>query len=364
MVAAADAGAARAARGVVAACVDEDATLPLPWLGPALQQALAAQRSHALLLRSAPGAGALALALTLAQSLLCDAPRPGGGAACGRCAGCRLVQAQSHPDLFVLLPEQERRDSGWLLRDDKPEADEARRKASRQIRIDDVRGLLDWVTKTAARGRGKVALLHPAEALNAHAASALLKTVEEPPAGTRIVLTCSDPQHLLPTVRSRCQLLPLAAPGAAEAAAWLAGRGVPNPQVLLAACDGLPLDALAWHSMGIDAERWTSLPADLGAGRPGVLAAARVPQAVSMLLKVCHDAMAAASGAPPRYLPGARFAGSLPLPPLIRWHQELLALARAAEHPWHEPLALDALVAGARRALQGGARAAERPSLS
>lgn len=344
---------------MVAGVVGEDAALPLPWLAPAMQQVLAEQRSHALLLSVSPGAGARALALTLAQSLLCDSPQK-GGTACGRCAGCRLVQAQAHPDLFVLLPEQERRESGWLLRDDKPEGEEAKRKASRQIRIDDVRGLLDWVTKTAARGRGKVAVLYPAEALNAHAASALLKTVEEPPVGTRLVLTCSDPLHLMPTVRSRCQLLRVAAPDVRIATAWLAEQGMARPEVMLAACDGQPLDALGWHERGIDADRWASLPADLAAGRPGVVGGAGVPQAVSMLLKVCHDAMAAAVGGRLRYFPDGGFPGGLSLPTLSCWQRELLDLARAAEHPWHEALAVDALLAGARRALAGGPRPAAR----
>lgn len=344
--------------------VGDDGALPLPWLAQPLAQALAAARSHALLLRCSPGAGALGLALTLAQTLLCDsrAASGAGGWACGRCASCRLAQAQSHPDLFVLLPEQDRRDSGWLLRDDKHEGDEGKegkRKASRQIRIDDVRGLLDWVTKTSARGRGKLAVLHPAEALNPHAASALLKTVEEPPAGTRIVFTCSDAQHLLPTIRSRCQLVAVPPLPPGDVARWLAAQGVLEPGVLLAACDGRPLDALAWHQRGIDAARWSALPADLGAGRPGVAGGSAVAEAVAMLLKVCHDATAAAVGAAPRYLPAARLPAGLALPALVRWQRELLELAAAAEHPWHEALAIDALVAGARRALQGAAERAQ-----
>ncbi|MFO1287736.1 MAG: hypothetical protein U1F49_15135 [Rubrivivax sp.] len=119
-------------------------------------------------------------------------------------------------------------------------------------------------------------VLHPAEALNAHAASALLKTLEEPPAAVQIVLTCSDAMHLLPTVRSRCQQIVMPLPGIGEAAAWLAALGVAQPEVLLPACDGLPLEVLAWRQLGVDAERWAALPAELAAGRPGVLAGAGV----------------------------------------------------------------------------------------
>ncbi len=338
--------------------IGPEGTLPLPWLEQPLMQALAAgsQRGHALLLRVAPGAGALALALALAQSRLCEAPAA-QGVACGRCAGCRLVQSQSHPDLFVLLPEIDRRDSGWLLADDKPDDD--KKKPSRQIRIDDVRGLLDWVNKTSARGRGKAVVLHPAEALNHHAASALLKTLEEPPDGTRLVLTCSDAMHLLPTVRSRCQQLVVPQPDAAVATAWLAGQGVAQADVLLAACDGRPLEVLAWQRRGIDAERWAALPAHLAAGRAGVLAAASVAQALECLFKVCHDAMAAVAAAPGRYFAPGALPPGLSMQPLRRWHQELRQLAQAAEHPWHEALAIDALVSGAQRALS---RAAPRRS--
>ncbi|MBL8289573.1 MAG: DNA polymerase III subunit delta' [Rubrivivax sp.] len=331
--------------------------LPLPWLVAPLTQALAVARGHhALLLRAAPGIGARALALSLAQSRLCEAPGP-NGLACGGCASCRLVHAHAHPDLFVLLPEIERRQTAWLIGEDKPEAEEGgKRKPSRQIRIDDVRVLLDWVTKTAARGRGKVVLLHPAEALNAHAASALLKTLEEPPAAVQLVLTCSDAMHLLPTVRSRCQQVVVPPPGVAEAAAWLAAQGVVRPEVLLAACDGRPLEVLACQERGVDAERWAALPAELAAGRPGALAGADVPLALQWLLKVCHDAMAAAVGAPGRYFAEGAMPDGLALAALNRWHRELQRLALAAEHPWHEALALDALVSGARLALSAPGR--------
>ena len=331
--------------------VGPDGALPLPWLEAPLVQALAGERSHALLLRAAPGAGALALALTLAQSRLCEAPRA-QGLACGQCGACRLVQAQGHPDLFVLLPELDRRESGWLLAaNDKPESDEGKRKPSRQIRIDEVRGLLDWVSKTSSRGRGKMVVLHPAEALNHHAASALLKTTEEPPEGTRLILTCSDAMHVMPTVRSRCQQLTMPLLDLAAAAAWLAGQGLAEPQALLAACDGRPLEVLAWQQAGIDAARWSALPEQLAAGRAGVLAGLGVPLVLELLLKVCHDAMALVVAGRPRYFAADRVPVGAALASLCNWQRELVELARAAEHPWHEGLAIDALVSSAQRAL-------------
>ncbi len=339
-----------AAGGVVGA----DGALPLPWLGASLEQALGFQRGHALLLRAAPGAGALAWALVLAQSRLCEAHEAAAPArlACGRCGSCRLVQAQAHPDLFVLLPESQRRETGWWLSGDKPEGDDAKRKPSRQIRIDEVRSLVDWVTKTSSRGRGKMVVLHPVEALNQHAASALLKTVEEPPPGTRLVLTCADAQHVMPTVRSRCQQLAMPAPDGALALSWLSGQGVARPEALLAACDGQPLEVLAWQELGIDAAAWEAWPAQLAAGRPGLLGQCSVAQGVALLSKVCHDAMAMAAGGRARYFAApTRLFDDLSPSLLARWSRELMQAASAAEHPWHESLSIDALTAGARRAL-------------
>jgi DNA polymerase III subunit delta' len=355
---------------VAGGVIDAEGRLALPWLAAPLARALAIERSHALLVRAAPGAGALALGLSWAQSRLCESSPPGAptGLACGRCGSCRLVQAQAHPDLHVVLPEIERRETGWLIADDRPEGEEGKRKPSRQIRIDDVRGLLEWVTKTSARGRGKVVVLHPAEALNAHAASALLKTVEEPPAGTRLVLTCSDFQHVMPTILSRCQHFAMPLPQADEAAAWLAGQGVGDGKsdgksgegeggaaILLAASDGLPLTALAWQQAGVDAERWAALPKALAQGRAGLLSGCSVAQAVEVLGKVCHDAMALAAGGEGRYFAADAMPPRLALPALAQWRQDLLRLAAAAEHPWHEALAIDALVAQARRALSPSA---------
>jgi DNA polymerase-3 subunit delta' len=329
--------------------IDEQGAMALPWLAPALASVLASGRGHALLLHAAPGIGALPFALALAQSWLCEAPRP-GGQACGGCASCRAVRARVHPDLFVLLPEVQRREFDWPLADDKPE-DEGKRKPSRQIRIDEVRAAIDWVGRTSSRGRGKVWLLHPVEALNDHAASALLKTAEEPPAGTRVVLTCSDPLAILPTVRSRCHRIELAAPPRSAALDWLAAQGVARPEVLLDASAGRPLDALALAQEGVDAATWEGLPAALAAARPGALAGWPVARALDALFKLAHDAVARAAGAPTRYFVAERVPATGSPLRIATWVRELQRVARHAEHPWHEGLMADALAARAHAAL-------------
>ena len=332
--------------------VAQDGALPLPWLGQPLAAALDTHRGHALLVHGSDGVGLLPFALTLAQAWLCEAtdspklPRP-----CGGCGSCRLVQAHLHPDLQVLMPEVLRRQHAWLGVDDKAESDD-KRKPSKQIRIDDVRGVIDWVFKTTARGRGKVVVLHPSETLNVQSANALLKTLEEPPPGTRLVLTVHDPALLLPTVRSRCQQLRLTGPDSAQALQWLAEQGVEQAQVLLSACSGRPLDALALAQAGVHADQWRALPAAVAKGQAGALQGWPLPRVLDALHKLCHDAMAATAGALPLYFPAGSVPGGASMGALSAWSLELDRVTRHDQHPWNEGLMLDALLAAAARALQ------------
>lgn len=348
--------------------VGEDGSLPLPWLAEPLAQALNTHRGHALLVHGAPGVGALAFALVLAQAWLCEGRGSGAQALprpCGRCGSCRLVQSHLHPDLTVLLPETLRREHGWPLPDDKTDGDDSKRKPSRQIRIDEVRLLIERSTRTSARGQGKVGLLHPADVLNLQSANALLKTLEEPAAGTRLLLTTADPSTLLPTVRSRCQLLRLPAPAPTMAVQWLQAQGVADAdaaQVLLAASGGRPLDALALQQAGIDARTWAGLPAAVAAGHAGALAGWPIPRAVDALQKLCHDAMARAAGGPAVYFPTAGVPARAALPALQAWAAELRRVARHDEHPWSEALLIEALVGAASHALAAPVTASAGPA--
>lgn len=346
---------------VSALLIGEDGRTPLPWLAEPLQRALDSQRGHALLVQGSDGIGALAFTLSLAQSWLCEGAPPGSApstlqAACGRCTSCHLVGKHLHPDLFVLMPETLRRLHAWPLRDDKVDGEDSKRKPSKQVRIDEVRALIDWTTRTSARGRGKVAVLHPAESLNLQSANALLKTLEEPPLGTRLLLCSADPGRLLPTLRSRCQLFPLATPDEAVATAWLAEQGVAQAAVLLAACSGRPLDVLAWTQVGVDASAWAALPRAVANGQGGALSAWPVPLALDALLKLCHDATALAHGALPRYFPRAAMPARAAEPAALRaWAAELARVVRHADHPWNEAVLAESLVGQAQRALQPAA---------
>jgi DNA polymerase III subunit delta' len=342
--------------------VGEDGVLPLPWLQAPLAEVLSSHRGHALLVQGSDGVGMLPFALTLAQAWLCEAAdRAAGQGPCGRCGSCRLVQAHLHPDLQVLMPELLRRQHDWLRVDDKAEADD-KRKPSKQIRIDEVRSVIDWVFKTSARGRGKVVVLHPAESMNLQSANALLKTLEEPPPGTRLILTTSDSAGLLPTVRSRCQHLRLPLPAAAPSLQWLAGQGVAQAEVLLAAASGQPLDAWRLAQDGVQAAQWRELPSALSRGQAGALQGWPLPRVLDALHKVCHDAMAVAVGGPPRYFPTGSVAAGMSLDALSAWRRELGRLAAHEDHPWNEGLTLDALLAAAARALRVSGGRPDRPA--
>lgn len=343
-----------------AAAVD---AMPMPWLAAPLQQVLDMPRAHAILLHAAPGAGALELIGQIAGAWLCEGSSP-GSPACGACTACRAIAARMHPDLSWLIPEELRVRLGWQGDGDDGEGGSragGSRKPSRQIRIGDVRDAIDWITGTSSRGGAKVLVIHPAEALNPQSANALLKTLEEPPSAARLLLSTAEPGRLLPTLLSRCQRVRVPPPQADQAAAWLAGKGIAQPAVLLAASSGLPLDALAMAEAGIDAAAWTALPRQVAQGRGAGLAGWSIVRVVDVMQKICHDAMARAAGGPTRFFPADELPQHADIAALGRWSRDLARLAETAEHPWSEGLLVDALLVAARRAL--GERAQARATL-
>ncbi len=336
-----------------------DRTDLLPWLAPALARGLAL-RAHALLLHGPGQVGQLELGLALARGWLCEtAASARGEPACGQCHSCRLMDARSHPDFLLLIPQALRESLGWQAAeegDDGGGAKASKAKPSREIRIDAVRSAIDWGHKTATRGRAKVILIHPGQALNAVAANALLKTLEEPAGRLRLVLTAHDPEALLPTVRSRCQRLPIELPVREVSVAWLAEQGVDAAAVLLAAAGGQPLEALALRADGIDAAAWQTLPGAVLRGQPAAVADWPLTRLVDALQKLCHDLLLlrTAPGLAPRYFEATLLQpliqGALPsAEALAQWAAALLHAARHDEHPWHAGLRSEALLAqGAR----------------
>lgn len=329
----------------------------MPWLAAPLAAAVAHQRGHALLVHGPADVGQFEFALRLAKAWLCEEPlaqRPGAGA-CGRCDACHLFDAHAHPDLRVLLPEVLQEDLGWSTVDaeggDGGDSGK-RRQPSKDIRVEQVRSAVQFSTLTRARGRHKVIVVYPAERMNAVSANTLLKTLEEPPPAQRFVLATQAPQRLLPTVRSRCQVVQLPPPAREEALVWLRAQGVTAPEVLLDGAGGSPLEALAWSQCGVDAKAWAQLPDAVKRGDAAALSGWPVARVVDALQRICHDALALAVGAPPRYFPAMPGSASRAVDGLLAWAAELRRVARHAEHPWHAPLLIEALVTQGRQALR------------
>lgn len=336
--------------------VGADGKLPLPWLEPWLSDALRTQRGHALLIHGPQGIGQWQLSLTLAQAWLCEGGQ-GGRRPCGHCAACRMVQARSHPDLLVLIPEVLQAPLGWTFSDTEAEAAETggKKQPSKEIRVEAVRAAVAFAQTTPARESGKVVVLHPAERMNGISANALLKTLEEPAGTARFILSCSAPEALLPTIRSRCQAFALKPPAADLAAEWLAAQGVAQPAIVLAAAGGQPLDALDWVREGLDAKLWQQLPVLMQRGDVAALAGWTLPRAVDALQKLCHDVASASVGAAPRYFPASALPALVDVRRLLAWSRELARAARQAEHPLNAGLAIEALVTQAQRALASNA---------
>ena len=323
----------------------------LPWLAGPAHDIATKQRGHALLVQGNPGAGVFELALRVARTWLCETD--GADAPCGRCTACHLLASNSHPDFRALLPELTQVELGWSVggaeaADAGDGEGKAKKKPSREIRIEAVRDAISWTQKSSSRGRAKVLLLFPADAMNLVASNALLKTLEEPPPGVRLLLVAEDAERLLPTLRSRCQRILFAGPTPEQALAWLEGQGVVNAPVLLAAAGGHPLAARRLAADGFDAAAWIALPRRIADGKWEPPAGATVPRLREVLQKLCHDAMAVAAGSAPRYFP----ATSLPPPAawakLADWSQSLARLARHDEHPFNAPLITDSLLTEAK----------------
>jgi DNA polymerase-3 subunit delta' len=207
-----------------------------PWQDSLWQQlAGRKQHAHAYLLHGPAGIGKRALAERLMASLLCQ--RPTAHDACGECKSCLLLKAGSHPDNYILEPE---------------EADKA-------IKVDQVRDLVSFVVQTSQMGGRKVVLIEPVESMNVNAANALLKSLEEPSGDTVLLLVSHQTSRLLPTIKSRCvqQACPL--PSEAMSLAWLA-KALPDCAEeerieLLTLAAGSPLAAVNLQAQGVREQR-------------------------------------------------------------------------------------------------------------
>ena len=200
---------------------------------------------HALLLHGAPGVGKLALAERFAQLLLCE-KRGQGSLPCDACEACRWFRAGSHPDARLVEPEATALALGRpaSVAEEGEEDKKEKKKPSVQIKIEQTRGLANFLNLASHRGGRRIAIVHPAEDMNTATANSLLKGLEEPPGGAMFILVSHRPAGLLPTIRSRCVPVPVPLPDAKASVAWLTAQGVKNPERWLAFAGGAPLRAL------------------------------------------------------------------------------------------------------------------------
>jgi len=185
-----------------------DIALEMPWLQKPwqfIQNRFAEGRlPHALLVNGECGVGKRAWADAVSGLLLCADPLnkdAGAPIACGQCRQCKLLAASSHPDVRVCSPEK-----------------------SRMIKIDQIRSLSAFAVSSPQVAGRKIAVIDRADQLNINSANALLKTLEEPVEDFVLLLLQESGRPVLPTIRSRCQVLSIPVPSTEQADQWLASK--------------------------------------------------------------------------------------------------------------------------------------------
>ena len=200
-------------------------SVPLPWQTTLWQRAATWLQSerlpHALLLTGVAGSGKQLFASAFAALTLCR--QPNKGQACGRCPSCRQLLAGAHPDYHYVTVAEDKN----------------------AILVDQIRELCAALALTSLHGGRKLAVLCPADAMNGSAANSLLKTLEEPASGTLLLLVTAHSARVPATIRSRCQMLSMAAPAARIALDWLNSNATRSDwPAILGIAGGGPLLAL------------------------------------------------------------------------------------------------------------------------
>ncbi len=206
--------------------------------------ALGPEPAHALMVTGPENVGRMLIAREYAALLNCeargDAPHAGGmlletppadpaSLPCGVCRPCRLIAEGSHPDVVLLAP------GDALCKPRNGDSSHEKHPNSRDIRICQVRGMIDVVSRYPYEARFRVIIVAPADRLGEEAAHTMLKTLEEPPGHTAIILVTAAPEAVLETIRSRCRRLDLRTVARAEIEEGLLARGVANDVAAAAA---------------------------------------------------------------------------------------------------------------------------------
>lgn len=201
--------------------------MKMPWLRATWQQLMATAQAgrlgHGIGIDWAPQLGSDRLIEQFSHWLLCQ-NKGNQQRACGQCKSCQLLRTGHHPDLIQCGQD-----------------------ATQSIGVDDIRRIQQKLNQSSHQHGEKVAVLMNAQLLTTAAANALLKTLEEPPGATTVIIASSAWQRLLPTIRSRLQHYPVQPPSIEALAQWLSLQGEQpiNAQESLRGWCDKPLAALA-----------------------------------------------------------------------------------------------------------------------
>jgi DNA polymerase-3 subunit delta' len=225
-----------------------------PWLLPAwsdFQTRLNSNKlAHAVMIHGPQGSGKAELAKLMLARLVCTEP---GEFGCGQCRSCVLFSTGAHPDWFRLEPEE----------------------GKQQIVIEQVRSTIAALTLTSSFSPYKLAMIYPAESMNNSSANSLLKSLEEPPGDTIIILVSHDASRLPVTIRSRCQSIVVSLPEQEEAMSWLAENSGLDPDTAreaLMVAGGSPINAVKIAEEGqVELHRRLLQQLSVLLGRPGMV---------------------------------------------------------------------------------------------
>ena len=326
-----------------------------PWQDELWQRwaGLRTRLPHALLLKGPQGVGKFDFAMNLAQSLLCEKPAA-TGLACQQCPSCHWFQQETHPDFRLLQPD------ALSASDEEGEEKDAEKKPgkkpSRQISVGQIRELSDFSNLSAHQGGYRVVLIHPAETMNANAANALLKTLEEPSANMLIILVSHKPQQLLPTILSRCLALAVPTPSPEASAAWLQQQGIANPMMMLAQAGFAPLQAVRLAKEATEAGEYNRFlqeikqPAKLDIYVLAEQLLRTEPiQVIHWLQQWCYDLASSKLTGKVRYNSNLidlinKLSDKIDTHKLMSFHKELVVAKREALHPLNPKLLFESIL--------------------